>query len=267
LGRKVVQQGGASRAADGQAHTITASSKDQNCTAVAFMAQANNGKFEGGVHPGRPMDEAASTITQTGSHQQLVSAYIARQFGRSTGHGVDEPSHTIMADQDGGKSQIVMPYLQSYYGTGDGGREDEPSRTVTVRDRFGHVEATLDVPPFTEAQAARARQVADFLRSYGFWDEREFVTVEVEGVTFVIVDIGMRMLTPRELYNAQGFPPDYKIDGYWNRARIGDNGGPVWVPFSKSVQVSCVGNSVCPPVAKALVAANAGHLARQREAA
>ena len=259
------QQGGANRPVDGQAHTITASGKDQNSVMCAFMAQHNNdSRRVGGVNPGRPMDEPASTITQSGSHQQVVSAYVARQFGTSTGHGVNEPSGTIMADGQG-KSQLVMPYLQSYYGTGDGGREDEACRTVTVRDRFGHVEAIVDVPPFTEAQAARARQVADFMRAHGLWDEREFVTVEVDGVTFVIVDIGMRMLTPRELYNAQGFPPNYKIDGYYDRTKIGHNGGPLWVPFSKSVQVSCVGNSVCPPVAKALVAANCNHLVVQAE--
>ncbi len=258
------QQGGAVRPMDGQAHTITASGKDQNAVMCAFMAQHNSDRR--GVNPGRPMDGAASTITQTGSHQQVVSAYIARQFGTSTGHAVDQPSGTIMADGQG-KSQLVMPYLQSYYATGEGSREDEAMRTATVKPRHGHVEAHLGVPPFTEAQAARARQVADFMRAHGFWDEREFVTVEVDGVTFVIVDIGMRMLTPRELYNAQGFPPDYKIDGYFDRKRIGHNGGPVWVPFSKTVQVSCVGNSVCPPVAKALVAANANHLARMRRAA
>lgn len=261
------QQGGAVRPMDGQAHTITASGKDQNAVMCAFMAQHNNDSRRiGGVNPGRPMDEAASTITQTGSHQQVVSAYIARQFGASTGHGADEASATVMAKGQG-KSQLVMPYLQSYYATGEGSREDEAMRTATVKPRHGHVEAHLGVPPFTEAQAARARQVADFMRAHGFWDEREFVTVDVDGVTFVIVDIGMRMLTPRELYNAQGFPPDYKIDGYFDRKRIGHNGGPVWVPFSKTVQVSCVGNSVCPPVAKALVAANANHLARMREAA
>ncbi len=88
---------------------------------------------------------------------------------------------------------------------------------MTTRDRFGHIEATVVVPPFTEAHAARARQVADFLRAHGVWDEREFVTIEIDGLTFVVVDIGMRMLTPRELYNAQGFPPDYQIDGYFDK--------------------------------------------------
>jgi DNA (cytosine-5)-methyltransferase 1 len=244
------QQGGSCRPVDGQAHTITASDKDQNAVLCAFMAQHNNdSRRVGGVNPGRPMDEAASTITQSGSHQQLVSAYVARQFGTSTGHAIDVPSGTIMADGQG-KSQLVMPYLQSYYGTGDGGCEDEPCRTVTTRDRFGHVEAVVGIPPFTEAQAARARLVADFMRSHGLWDDREFVTIDFDGITFVIVDIGMRMLTPRELYNAQGFPRNYVIDR--------DVDGNV---FSKSVQVSCVGNSVSPPVAAALVVANCNHMA------
>ncbi len=125
-----------------------------------------------------------------------------------------------------------------------------------TKDRHGHVEATLDVPPFTPAHADRARQVAAFLRSYGFWDDREFVTISAGGVTYVIVDIGMRMLAPRELYLAQGFPENYEIER-----------GIDGTVFSKSVQVSCCGNSVCPPVAAALVAANCGHLAIQREAA
>lgn len=101
-----------------------------------------------------------------------------------------------------------------------------------------------------------AREVAEFMRSHGFWDDREFVTLDIGSQTFVIVDIGMRMLTPRELYNAQGFPDDYRIDS--------DIDGK---PFSKSVQVSCVGNSVSPPVARALVAANCQHLVEYREAA
>ena len=248
------QQGGASRPVDGQAQTITASGKDQNAVMCAYMAQANNDSRRiGGVNPGRPVTEAASTITQTGSHQQLVSAYIARDFGTSTGHPVDVPAATIMPEGQG-KSRLIMPYLQSYYATGEGSREDEAMRTATVKPRHAHIEAIVDVPPFTEDQADRARQVAAFLRSHGFWDEREFVTIEVDGLTFIVVDIGMRMLTPRELYNAQGFPSDYKIDGHH------DASGK-WVPFSKEVQVSCVGNSVCPPVARALVAVNCSQLA------
>ncbi|MFK0330687.1 DNA cytosine methyltransferase [Rhizobium sp. NPDC090275] len=287
------QQGGANRSVEDPHHTITASGKDQNavivpslvgcggragqsrprggdeplatitakadvCSAVAFIAQHNGDPRKDGqdiARPGRPIGEPMSTVTSTGAQQGVVSAFVSRQFGTSTGHEAEQPLATTTAD-GGGKSMLVAPYLQAYYGTGDGGEEDQPCRTITTKDRHGHVEASIDAPPFTAAQEGRARQVADFLRTRGFWDDREFVTVVIGDEVFVIVDIGMRMLTPRELYNAQGFPADYMIDG--------DGKGRV---FSKSVQVSCVGNSVSPPVAEALVGANCGHLAVLHEAA
>lgn len=294
------QHGGSVRSVEDPHHTITASGKDQNavivptlvgcggragqsrprggdeplatitakadgCVAAAFLAQHNNDSRRiGGVNPGRSADEPLSTVTQSGCQQGVVSAFVSRQFGTSTGHAIDAPSGTITAD-GGGKSALVAPYLQAYYGNGDGGEENQPCRTVTTKDRHGHVEAALRAPPFTDAQAGRAREVAAFLRSHGFWDEREFVTIGIGHETFIVVDIGMRMLTPRELYNAQGFPVDYVIDGGWT----GDEatGERVWVGFPKSVQVSCVGNSVSPPVMAALVAANCPDLAEWREAA
>ncbi|WP_374701886.1 DNA cytosine methyltransferase [Agrobacterium genomosp. 13] len=296
------QHGGSNRSVEDPHHTITASKKDQNsvivptliqtgygerdgqsprcldidkplgtvvaggikhAAAVAFVAQHNNdSRREGGVNPGRPADAPMSTATQSGSQQGVVSAFVARQFGTSTGHEIDRPSATVMAD-GAGKSQLVTPFLQAYYGTGDGGEENQPARTITTKDRHGHVEAMLDVPPFTEEQAARAREVAAFMRSHGFWDEREFVTLEIDGHTFVIVDIGMRMLTPRELFNAQGFPGDYQIDGVW----VSEDGKETWIAFPKSVQVSCVGNSVSPPVAEALIGANCNHLVAVQVAA
>ena len=294
------QQGGSVRSVEHPHHTITASGKDQNsvivptlvgcggragqsrprggdeptatitakadgCVAAAFLAQHNNDSRRiGGVNPGRAANEPLSTVTQAGAQQGVVSAFVSRQFGTSTGHAMDAPSATVMGD-GGGKSALVAPYLQAYYGNGDGGEENQPCRTVTTKDRHGHVEAALSAPPFCEAQAARAREVAAFMRGQGFWDEREFVTLVIAGETFVIVDIGMRMLTPRELYNAQGFPADYVIDGGWQVDEA--TGEPAWVTFPKSVQVSCVGNSVSPPVMAALVAANCPELAVMREAA
>jgi DNA (cytosine-5)-methyltransferase 1 len=283
------QQGGANRSVEEPHHTITASKKDQNAVIApslmsmkgsdrrdsaadaphptvlaggghsavvsAFVAQHNNDSRRiGGVNPGRAADEPVSTVTSTGAQQGVVSAFVSRQFGASIGHGADEPSGTVTAGVN--KSALVAPFMQAYYGTGDGGEEDQPCRTITTKDRHGHVEASLLAPPFGPDQHARARQVADFLRSYGFWDDREFVTLTIADAEFVIVDIGMRMLTPRELYSAQGFPVDYKIDADANGR-----------PFPKNVQVSCVGNSVSPPVAAAIVAANCQHLVEYREAA
>jgi DNA (cytosine-5)-methyltransferase 1 len=222
----------------------------KHAVATAFVAQHNNdSRREGGVNPGRDARDPLSTATATGAQQGVVAAFISRQFGTSTGHEAHAPLATTTAD-GGGKSMLVAPHLHAYYGVDQDTPEDEPFHTLTTKPRFSHIEARIDAPPFTEDQADRARMVADFMREHGLWDEREFVTVEIDGVTFVIVDIGMRMLTPRELYNAQGFPRNYVIDR--------DADGKL---FSKSVQVSCVGNSVSPPVAAALVAANCNHMA------
>lgn len=283
------QQGGANRSVEDPHHTITASKKDQNSVILpslmsmkgsdrrdssveephptvlaggghsavvsAFVAQHNNdSRRVGGVNPGRAADEPVSTVTATGAQQGLVSAFVSRQFGASIGHGIDEPSATVTAGVN--KSALVAPHLHAYYGSDQDTPENEPFHTITTKPRFSHVEAALCAPPFTEDQHERAREVAAFLRSYGFWDDREFVTLIIGDAEFVIVDIGMRMLTPRELYSAQGFPTDYKIDA--------DANGK---PFPKNVQVSCVGNSVSPPVAAAIVAANCQHLMEYREAA
>ncbi|KQZ82042.1 C-5 cytosine-specific DNA methylase [Mesorhizobium sp. Root157] len=279
---------GQSRPRGGNEPTATITSKADVCVAAAFLAQHNNdGRRDGGVNPGRPADEPLSTITGT-PQQGVIAAFVSRQFGTSTGHGLDEPTHTATADvnksmliaphlmtmRNAGKPfngadepthtitaggaglSLVAPFMQKYYGTGDGARLDEPAHTVTVKDRFGYVEGELQPELLTEAQITRAHQVADFMRAHGFWDEREFVEVEIDGVTFIVVDIGMRMLTPRELFSAQGFPPGYIIDLDFEGK-----------PLPKSVQISCCGNSVSPPMAAALVAANCGYLARFREAA
>lgn len=284
------QQGGANRSVEDPHHTITASKKDQNAviipTLVGCGGRAGQSRPRGGDEPLATVtakadvctaavlvrcparvdatdatavvivlrDEPVSTVTATGAQQGVVSAFVSRQFGGSIGHGADEPSATVTAGVS--KSALVAPHLHAYYGSDQDTPENEPFHTITTKPRFSHVEAAISAPPFTEDQHARARDVAAFLRSYGFWDEREFVTLTIGDAEFVIVDIGMRMLTPRELYSAQGFPADYKIDADANGR-----------PFPKNVQVSCVGNSVSPPVAAALVAANCQHMAEYREAA
>jgi DNA (cytosine-5)-methyltransferase 1 len=282
------QQGGANRSVEDPHHTITASKKDQNSVILpslmsmkgsdrrdssveephptvlaggghsavvsAFVAQHNNDGHTGLGNPGRSATQPMSTVTATGAQQGVVSAFVSRQFGASIGHGADEPSATVTAGVN--KSALVAPHLHAYYGSDQDTPENEPFHTITTKPRFSHVEASLSAPPFTEDQHERAREVAAFLRSYGFWDDREFVTLIIGDAEFVIVDIGMRMLMPRELYSAQGFPSDYKIDA--------DANGKT---FAKNVQVSCVGNSVSPPVAAAIVAANCQHLMQFREAA
>ena len=116
--------------------------------------------------------------------------------------------------------RFARAFLIKYYGNEQDGHDlDSPIGTVTVQDRFG------------------------------------VVTVTIAGEEYVIVDIGMRMLSPRELFNAQGFPADYIIDR--------DAAG---LPITKTAQVAKCGNSVCPPIAEAMVRANMGVAAAEREA-
>lgn len=157
----------------------------------------------------------------------------------------------------------VTAFFTKYYGAGTGARMDEPVHTITVNDRFGHVQADLRAPTFGPEHANRAREVADFLRAHDAWSGGDIVTLTIEGQEFAIVDIGMRMLTPRELFNAHGFPPDYVIEGTWAET----NGDWHFTPFAKDVQVSCCGNSVCPDLARAIVGANCQHLIVKEAAA
>lgn len=141
----------------------------------------------------------------TQDHHSLVAANTVKLRGTSNSAGAAEPLHTISA---GGQHHAeVRALLTKYYGTGDGQAIDEPLHTVTTKPRFG--------------------------------------LVTVAGEQYAIADIGMRMLQPRELYTAQGFPASYIID------RGAD--GRV---LPKDAQVRMCGNSVSPPSAEALVRAN-----------
>ena len=291
------QHGGAVRSVEDPHHTICANNKDINGVIIPTLVQTGYGERDGqaprALDLGKPlgtvvaggakhaavaatlmgcggraaqsrprgMGEPAATITAK-ADTCIASAFLAQHHTGVTGHDARAPVSTISAT--GSHQMPVAAWFAKYYGTGDGARTDEPCHTITVKDRMAHMQADLSAPPFAPEHEARAREVADFMRAHGAWDDREFVTVEIEAATFVVIDIGMRMLTPRELFRAQGFPDDYVIEGVWTEDAEGEWH---WKPFTKNVQVSCCGNSVSPPPAKALVQANCGHLAVRAEAA
>lgn len=155
--------------------------------------------------PHTAMNEPTHTVTAGGAHQTLVTSHLAKLRGDNVGSATTEPVHTISAQ--GQHHAEVRAFLVKYYGTDQDPRLEEPMHTVPTRDRFG--------------------------------------LVMVHGEPYAIVDIGMRMLTPRELYRAQGFPESYQIER-------GTDGREL----TKTAQVRMCGNSVCPPLARALVAAN-----------
>jgi DNA (cytosine-5)-methyltransferase 1 len=167
---------------------------------------------------GHDMRTPVSTIVGKGCTQRLAAVHLSKLYGTSTGADPREPAPTVTAT--GNHIAEVRAFLVAYYGNEKDGRDlREPMGTVVSRERFG--------------------------------------LVTVDGTEYEIADIGLRMLTPRELFRAQGFPESYVID----RGADGKK-------LPKDAQVRLCGNSVCPPIARAIVAANCGRIiAHERQAA
>lgn len=211
---------------DEPVHTVTANSfidrpggAPPMGIVAAFLAQHNGGMV------GHAPTEPVSTIVQKGSTQGVVAAHLSHLYGSGAGEG--DPEKPIKTVTSGGQhATMVAAFLAKYYGTDQDPRLTEPMHTATTKDRFGLVEVTI------------------------------------AGEPYIIADIGMRMLSPRELFGAQGFPATYIIDRGLDVHGDGEQpfaaGPPTRREFaiSKTDQVRMCGNSVCPPMAAALVKAN-----------
>ena len=226
----------------------------KHAVVAAFMAQ-----HTAGSHPGRPARhvlEPVSTVTQAGSQQGLVAASISRFTQNGVGQSPSEPLDTVMAGAP--KFGVVAAHVTRQFGASVGSACDDPVGTITAggAGKAGVVAAFLDTYYGTgEGWAVSRPMPTDTTR-----DRSSLVTLEIDGQTYAIADIGLRMLTPRERFRAQGFPDTYEIehgvDEYGAR-----------IPVSQAAQGRMCGNSVCPPLAEALVRANVPELAMQREAA
>lgn len=203
---------------------------------AAFLAKHYGGNYKG---PGAALDEPAPTVT-TVDHNALVLAHIQRDFGASVGHAADEPLGTVTAG-GGGKSALVASSLIKLRGTSrDGQPATEPLHTVTASgNHLGEVRAFL----LKYYEHGTGQSLTDPLHTITTKDRLGLVMVK--GEPYQIVDIGMRMLEPHELYAAQGFPADYIHNRTLTNPKL-----------PKDAQVRMCGNSVCPPVAAALVRAN-----------
>ncbi|MCK5887829.1 MAG: DNA cytosine methyltransferase, partial [Alcanivorax sp.] len=160
-----------------------------------------------GSNIGHNAREPLHTISAQGTHHGLVTTHIQRDFGNSVGSNVRKPVGTITAG-GGGKAAMVHAFLMKYYSEGGQWQAlKEPLHTIPTKDRLG--------------------------------------LVMVKGEPYQIVDIGMRMLQPHELFAAQGFPADYIHTHTFDGTRL-----------TKADQVKMCGNSVSPYPCRALVEAN-----------
>lgn len=254
-------------------HTVTTAGNQMLVT--PFLAECNH---SGGGHVA-PVTDAHKTITakHTGG---IVAPALIQYHTEQTEHvrasGLGTPIHTVDASNRYG---LTCANLVEYYTCGRPLDVQEPMHTVTSHDREAVVAAHVvkfkgdnlghgaDEPMQTVTTSAGEFAVckAHLAKMHsgdalGYWPEirallNEFcgytlaeddvLLLEIGGALYYIADIGLRMLSPRELYNAMGFPPDYIIDRDYEGHE-----------YKKSAQVARCGNAVCPPVASALVRAN-----------
>ncbi|WP_323165789.1 DNA cytosine methyltransferase [Pseudomonas bubulae] len=230
--------------------------------ATAFMAQMNGG-FN--TTAAKSIEDPMTTVTNTGSQQQLVTANLVHLRGNCDTRDLNDPLHTISAG--GTHHGLMTAFLERQFGASVGQGLNEPAPTITAGGGGKSSLVELTLSPEVEAGALR---VAAFLISYygtenvsganepaptiTTRDRLALVTVTIKGAPYVIVDICLRMLQPAELYKAQGFPGDYIISH-----------GADGKPFTKTQQVHMCGNSVSPPPMAALARANDPWRAEQRQ--
>ncbi|WP_373629868.1 DNA cytosine methyltransferase [Janthinobacterium sp. 35] len=214
------------------------------------MVSAHITKFRTGA-TGSDMNTPLPTITAgpkenpAGAPHALgiVTAHIQRDMGASVGHAADAPLGTVTAG-GGGKAALVTSNMIKLRGTSTAAGTDEPLGTVSAGGQH-HAEVRSFLLAYYGA--SETHSLTDPLNTVTSRDR--FGLVTIQGQDYQIVDIGLRMLQPRELFRAQGFPDDYII---------GDDPSQ-GLKLTKSAQVRMCGNSVCPPMAKALILANFAH--------
>ncbi|MCD0495944.1 DNA cytosine methyltransferase [Achromobacter sp. MY14] len=210
------------------------------------LIQTGYGEREGQAPRALDLGRPLGTVTAQGGKHALVSAFMAKHYGggyEGAGAPLDGPAHTITtADHHA----LVTSNLIKLRGECTGSAAGEPVATVTAGGtHVGEVRAFL-VKYY--GQGGQDQSAADQMHTIPTKDRLGLVTVA--GQEYQIADIGMRMLEPHELYAAQGFPQDYIIAPTINGRRL-----------PKHAQVRMCGNSVCPPLAAALVRANLPEMA------
>lgn len=173
--------------------------------------------------------------------------YHSEQSKDVRGQTVDKP---IMTVDSSNRYGLVSSFITQFNNNCEGQRVDKPLNTMTAQcNHFAKVNAFLVKYYEGDDNASSCREPIHTITAK---DRMGLVTVRNE--QYRIVDIGLRMLTPRELFDAQGFPPDYIID-------VDADGNP----YPKSEQVARCGNAVCPPIPAALVRANLPELCRNEQ--
>ena len=234
------QTGGGNRIRSLHEPAPTTVSKQEACLVASSLIQYHTEKTESARAAG--LDKPICTV-DAANRYGLTCANLVEYYGGGRPLDVQSPMHTVTShDREAVVAAHVVKYKRDEVGT----RPSEPLPTQTAGGVFGCCKAVL-CKIGTSERLHHWPQIRDLLNRYCGYalGEDDLLLLSIGGAPYYIADIGLRMLSPRELYNAMGFPPDYIIDH--------DAAGK---PYPKTQQVARCGNAVCPPMAAAVVAAN-----------
>lgn len=192
---------------------------------------------------GQSAGEPLHTITAK-DHEGVVAASLSKFYGGVVGTEMSQPLPTVTSIDH---NAVQMAHMVKLKGTNLGGPVSEPVQTITAGGGHFGVVTTYVAPVSPGADLKNWPEIRELLNTYCGYSlkENEVILFRISGSLYFMADVGLRMLTPRELYRANGFPDDYIIDRDYTGKEYG-----------KAKQVARCGNAVPPPFATALVRAN-----------
>lgn len=222
--------------------TVTGANRGEIALIAPTMVQTGYGEREGQAPRALDLGKPLGTIVAGATKHALVAAFMAQHNGGAIGREAAAPLSTIVHRAT--QQQVVASHIVKLRGTSkDGQPSDTPLHTISAGG-LHHAEVRAFLVKYYGA-AQHGQDMAEPLHAVTAKARFGLVIVTIDGEDYAIVDIGMRMLSPRELFLAQGFPPEYIIDLMVNGK-----------PLTKTAQVRMCGNSVSPVMSEALARAN-----------
>ncbi|MHC1722494.1 MAG: DNA cytosine methyltransferase [Aminipila sp.] len=222
-------------------------SKAEHCVTIPYMVPIGYGERIG-QHPRvNSIEEPISTVVSS-CKQYLAAPYLIQYHSEITknevrGQELTQPMYTLDTNP---RYAFTEAFLTEYYGNGNPLSPNEPLHTITTKDRNAIVSVRTESVA-TNTNSHNWSEVRELLNKYCDYNikDNEILVLTVNGIDCFIADIGLRMLEPRELYNAQGFPADYIIDFEVDSKK-----------YTKKEQIARCGNSVSPVIPEALIRVN-----------
>ena len=220
-------------------HTIT--TDGGQILHAAYLTQYHTERSE--MVRGQGLQTPICTV-DTANRYALCSCNLVQYFSEGHAHGVDVPLHTVTTHD---REALVAAHVCKFKGTNLGQSPDTPLQTITAQSRTFAACAAVCAKAAPGADLGYWPQIRALLNRHCGYHlaEDEILLLTIAGAVYYIRDILMRMLTPRELYNAMGFPADYLIARDYTGCE-----------YPRSKQVARCGNAVPPPLAAAMIRAN-----------